>query len=384
MKEMIYLDNAATTFPKSENVYNIMDWIARNRCVNAGRGGYKWAREATKLIDDTRNELLKLLQISTQRDVIFTPSATLALNQIIFGLEWDQFKNIYVTPFEHNAIMRPLHKISEMYGIKIHIIPFIQESWELDTVQLEKDFSINNPDYIFMSHMSNVTGYILPCEQVIEMAYKYKSVNIIDCSQSLGTIPISKSVLEADFLVFAGHKSLYGPMGIGGFIAKKDNQLNNVILGGTGTESLNLDMPKSGTSRYEVASYNIQAIAGLLEAIKWIEEQGTAIYEHKKELTNYLINELKNNSCVTVYLPEDMDRHCGIVSFTADEWNADDIGLVLDEDFDIAVRTGYHCSPLIHDFIGTREYLGTVRVSLGFFNTKDDIDKLIKAINEIL
>ena len=162
--------------------------------------------------------------------------------------------------------MRPLHKIAKQHGATIHVIPFDKDTWKLDTTQLEKDFIINNPDYIFMSHMSNVTGYILPCEEIMELSQKYESTSVVDCSQSLGTIPIHEKVLDANFLVFAGHKSLYGPMGIGGFISDGKVDLQSVIVGGTGSDSLNLDMPESGSARYEAASYNIQAIAGLNEA----------------------------------------------------------------------------------------------------------------------
>nr|WP_302595616.1 aminotransferase class V-fold PLP-dependent enzyme [uncultured Cellulosilyticum sp.] len=385
MNKMIYLDNAATTFPKSERVYDAMDWFNRNQCVNAGRGGYRLAREATKLIDETKESLLSLLNLPLNRQVIFTPSATIALNQIIFGLEWNQLKNIYVTPFEHNAIMRPLHKIASTYDIKIRIIPFNKATWEIDVDQMQKDFAINNPDYIFMSHMSNVTGYILPCEKVLDASAQYSPTTVIDCSQSLGTVPIKKEILDADFLVFAGHKSLYGPMGIGGFISKEKISLEPVILGGTGTESLNLEMPKAGASRYEAASYNIQAIAGLNESIRWIREEGiTNIYKHKKVLTEMLINVLREKEEIKLYLPDDLEKHCNIVSFNLSDWKSEDLGIVLDEDFNIAVRTGYHCSPLVHDFLDTKNLLGTVRVSVGYFNNNEDIDKLIQAIQELI
>lgn len=385
MDKMIYLDNAATTFPKSERVYDAMDWLNRNQCVNAGRGGYRLAREATKLIDETKESLLSLLNLPLNRQVIFTPSATIALNQIIFGLEWNQLKNIYVTPFEHNAIMRPLHKIATTYDIKIRIIPFNKETWEVDMDQMQKDFAINNPDYIFMSHMSNVTGYILPCEKILEASTQYSPTTIIDCSQSLGTVPIKKEILDADFLVFAGHKSLYGPMGIGGFISRECIQLEPVILGGTGTESLNLEMPKTGAGRYEAASYNIQAIAGLNAAIKWIKAEGIEnIHEHKKMLTEQFIDALRGKDEIKLYLPQNLQNHCNIISFNLDDWKSEDLGMVLDEDFNIAVRTGYHCSPLVHEFIGTKEALGTVRVGIGYFNTEEDIGNVLRAIDEIM
>lgn len=382
---MIYLDNAATTFPKNECVYERMDQFMRYECVNAGRGGYRLAKKATGLIDETKQKLLNLAGAEGNREVVFTPSATIALNQIIFGLSWNKYKNVYVTPFEHNAIMRPLHKVASRYGVTIHTIPFDRETWELDQEQLKRVFMINNPDYIFMSHMSNVTGYILPCEQVIEIASQYKPIISIDCSQSMGIVPTDNIVHKADFLIFAGHKSLYGPLGVGGYIGNPDIELETVIVGGTGSDSLNLDMPQKGTSRYEAASFNMPAIAGLNESIKWItREQSDSICKRKKQLTNLLISKLKEIQQIKMYLPSNLDRHNSIVSFNILGWHPADVGLVLSEDFSIAVRTGYHCSPLVHDFIGTRETLGTVRISLGYFNTEEEIFSLVKAINELL
>ena len=384
MEKLIYLDNAATTFPKSDKVYEVMDQFLRTGCVNAGRGSYKLAREATKLIDETKQNLLRLTGLPQSRQVIFSPSATIALNQIIFGLEWNQFTNVYVTPFEHNAIMRPLQQICDAYNAKLHIIPFNTENWELDFNKLEYQFAVANPDYIFMSHVSNVTGFILPCDQIIKCAKKYDTTYILDSSQALSTIPMSEQLLECDFIVFAGHKSLYGPMGIGGFISKDANKLKPVILGGTGTDSLNLEMPATGASRYEAATYNVQAVAGLHAAIEWLEQEQTNIYKHEKDLTKYLINRLKQIPEIQLYLPANLENHCGIVSFNIQGWLAEELGTVLDEDFNIAVRTGYHCAPLVHDFISTRDKLGTVRVSIGYFNCEEEINQLVEAINELI
>lgn len=382
---MIYLDNAATTFPKSEEVYNRINKALRSQGVNAGRGGYKLARQATDLMDETRKKLLQLLDILPIRNVVFTPSATIALNQIISGLEWSSLKNVYVTPFEHNAIMRPLQNICDKYGVKINTIPFHKDTWKVNVEELEHLFAINKPDYIFMSHMSNVTGYILPCEKIIETSKKYDPQIIVDCAQSLGSIPIHPQIVEeSDYIVFAGHKSLYGPMGVGGFITKDTTKLEPYIFGGTGSDSLNLYMPESGVDRYEAGSHNIIAIAGLSEAINWIHAKKKEIYEHKKELTTYLIGKLEEIDEVEIYLPENLEHHVGVISFNIEGWQSEEVGKVLDEDFDIAVRTGYHCAPFVHDFIETKDKLGTVRASLGYFNTKSDVDKLINAICELI
>ena len=384
MKNTIYLDNAATTFPKPNNVYEDMDMFYRNFGVNAGRSSYKLAREASKLISETRNKLAALVNYEHEEKIIFAPSATIALNQIIYGLEWNENKTVYVTPFEHNAIMRPLNHIKEKFNIKIEVIPFDPETFKIDNAALNLKFSRSYPDFIFMSHVSNVTGFILPIDEIIEISSKYNPVVILDCSQSMGLIPIDLEKLKADYLVFAGHKTLYGPFGIGGFIDNSKVKLKEVIIGGTGSDSLNLSMPDIYPGKYEAASPNILSIAGLHSAIKWINDIGQDNIKKKEvKLTKALIMGLKGIDQMKMYLPKDLNNHVGIVSFNLKDYNPNELGQILDQDFNIAVRTGYHCAPIIHDLIDTKKKGGTVRISLGYFNTEDEVDYLVKSLKEI-
>lgn len=385
MSELVYFDNAATTFPKPEEVYRVMDNANRNLSVNAGRGSYSLARQATKLIEDTRKNLAELINLTAFNNVVLTTSATMALNQIILGSTWDEYKNVYVTPFEHNAVMRPLNFIKQKYNIKIFEIPFDSETFELNVDKLKYDFSRNAPDYIFTTHISNVAGYIIPVEAIADIAKPYSPIITVDCSQSMGLLPIDCIKSSVDYLVFAGHKSLYGPFGVGGFIDVKGKMiLNDVILGGTGSDSLNLGMPESLPYKYESASYNIQAIAGLNAALNWINNEGIQnIYLKEKMLTSRLIEGLIESKGIKVYLPSDMEKVTSIVSFNLNNFNANDVGMILDEDFNIAVRTGYHCAPLIHNFIDTIKTGGTVRVSVGCFNTERQVDYLLKCLREI-
>ncbi|MBW9150282.1 aminotransferase class V-fold PLP-dependent enzyme [Clostridium sp. CM028] len=384
MEKTIYLDNAATTFPKPNKVYEYMDMYYRGFGVNAGRSSYKLAREASNLIIETRNKLASLVNYDRVEKVIFTPSATIALNQIISGLEWNESKTVYVTPFEHNAVMRPLEYIKEKFNIKIEIMPFDSVTFEVDIVELNLMFSRNFPDFIFMSHISNVTGFILPVQEIIEASEKYDSIIILDCSQSMGLIPIDVKKIKADYFVFAGHKTLYGPFGIGGFIDNSRVELSEVIIGGTGSDSLNLKMPDVYPGKYEAASPNILSIAGLHSALEWINHIGIDnIREKEDKLTKALIEGLKGIDEVKMYLPGNLNNHVGIVSFTIENYKPDELGQIFDQDFNIAVRTGYHCAPIIHNFIETENIGGTVRISLGYFNTEAEIDCLIKALNEI-
>lgn len=384
MGKTIYFDNAATTFPKPNKVYEDMDRNYRSIGVNAGRSSYKLAREASNLISETRKKLAALVNYDKEEKVIFSSSATIALNQIIGGLDWNENKTVYVTPFEHNAIMRPLNYIKDKFKINIEIIPFDPVTFELDIAELNLKFSRNFPDFIFMSHVSNVTGFILPVEEIIQASEEYNSVVVLDCSQSMGLIHIDVKKINADYLVFAGHKTLYGPFGIGGFIDNSKVKLSEVITGGTGSDSLNFSMPDIYPGRYEAASPNILSIAGLHSALDWINDVGIdTIREKEIKLTKELIERLKDVYEVKMYLPQNLGNHVGIVSFNLEGYNPNELGQILDQDFNIAVRTGYHCAPLIHDFLNTVDRNGTVRLSLGYFNSDEEVEYLIKCLNEL-
>lgn len=384
MKETVYLDNAATTFPKPECVYEKMDKFYRNYGVNAGRSSYKMAKVANDIIVDTRNKISELIGFNNPDRIIFTPSETIALNQIIGGLNWDEYKTAYVTPFEHNAVMRPLNYIKEKYNIKIEVIPFDPVTFELDIDALKMMFSRNYPDYVFMSQVSNVTGFILPIEEIIDAASQYKAITIIDCAQSMGLLPIDINKIKADFMVFAGHKTLYGPFGIAGYIDNSKISLKEVITGGNGSDSLNLFMGDQFPTKYEAGSPNIQAIAGLNAALEWLNVTGLEAIRNKEfALTEMLVKGLKGIYGIELYIPQSKDKHIGIVSFNLKDYNPNELGQVLDEDLNIAVRTGYHCAPLIHSFLNSESKGGTVRISLGYFNSENDVEYLIDSLKEL-
>ncbi|MDD5936768.1 MAG: aminotransferase class V-fold PLP-dependent enzyme [Clostridiales bacterium] len=383
MDKTIYLDNAATTFPKPETVYKKMDETNRNGCVNAGRGGYHLARQATALIDDTKKRIIELVSLVDSSKVVFTPSVTIAMNQILQGIPWKTGDVLYVTPFEHNAVARTAALCSKKYGIEIVEIPLDINTLSIDIEMLKMMFIQKQPRCICINHVSNVLGTIQPYEEIATEAKRYNAITILDAAQSLGLIDIDLNRSNIDFLAFAGHKTLYGPFGVGGFIINSETELMEVIVGGTGSDSLKLDMPKQIPGRYESSSPNIVAIAGLNEALKWRKDV-TDVLEKEQNLTKYLIAKLAEIPEVKVYLPENLENHVGIVSFNVQGYKSEDIGMILDMDFGIAVRTGYHCAPYIHKWIKDEEYAGTVRVSVSYFNTMRDIDEFIEAVNSIL
>ncbi len=375
---MIYLDNAATTFPKPEEVYFALDKANRS-AVNTGRGSYKIAREKTKIMDDVRKKLLDINKINNGF-VVFTPSATVALNAIISGIDYSNGDNIYISPFEHNSVIRVLEQMKNKYNLNIQTIPFDKKTWELDSEKLKNMFAVKKPKVVIISHVSNVTGYILPYKEIFEMSKKYNSINIIDASQSFGIIPIEHHN-SIDYIVFAGHKSLYASFGVAGFIKMGQDNLKKYIFGGTGSDTMNPNMPDDGYGQYEAGSPNIVAIEGLNASIDWIRKND--IYIHEKELTDYLIQELEKINKVITFLPSRHDNIFGVVSFAIDGYTADEVGKILDDEFDICVRTGFHCAPFIHDFIGSIVYNGSVRVSLSYFSEKKDIDELINALKTL-
>lgn len=377
---MIYLDNAATTFPKPERVYDALEVANRELSFNAGRGSYKAARDASAVIDDTKKRLRSLLHATGYADVVFTPSVTHALNQVLNGLDLTRDSVIYVSPYEHNAVARTVHQLSVHFGASVEMIP-LTDDLQIDLEKAKYQFSMNTPSVVILNALSNVTGYVLPVTELFLMAKEYGAITVLDAAQAAGLIDLNMPTLNADILCFAGHKTLMGPFGIGGFLIKHGITLKKVLTGGTGSASLTLDMPEEAPGRYEASSTNVVAIAGLNASLK-----GLDIDKHRetvRELTEYLLNALSNVPSVNLMGAFDTDKTLGIISFVVEGYQSDEVGTILDDEYDIAVRTGYHCAPYIHDYLGDKPYHGTIRIGIGQFNTKEDIDALIKALESL-
>ena len=370
---MIYFDNAATTFPKPDCVYESVGFAMKNYAFNAGRGSYSAAQSTFKMIEETREKIASLSGCNGN-DVVFCPSATNAINSIIVGLNLSEKDYVYVSPFEHNAIIRTL----KFYNVNIIVIPFDKLTWKVDYNKLNDLFVLNKPTAVMLSHISNVTGFLLPYEEIFTLAKKYGSVNILDAAQSYGVKKVNTNSL--DFIVFAGHKSLYALFGIAGYINVNKISLLNTIIGGTGSDSLNEKMPDEMPFKYEAGSPNSIAIYSLNKSIDFLKVNNIEKIESK--MVQYFIEKAKKVSKIKIYLPENYISS-GIVSFNIEGYTSDEVGTILSEEFDICVRTGYHCAPYIHDLISSKEYLGTVRVSFGAFNTIEEVDILVSALAEL-
>ena len=233
---MIYLDNSATTFPKPEEVYKALDYANRNLAFNSGRGAYKASANATNIINQTREEIASFVKASAD-EVAFLSSATECLNLIINGLSLEEGDVVYISPFEHNAIVRPLYELKKEKNIEIILIPFDKKTWEPDFVKLKGMMALKKPKAVFVSQVSNVTGLMVNYQPIFEIAKQYGSVTVLDSAQAFGIV--NPDCHLVDFCIFAGHKSLYASFGIAGIIGKNFGALKVVKSGGNGSDSLN-------------------------------------------------------------------------------------------------------------------------------------------------
>ena len=388
---MIYLDNAATTYPKPEEVYEKMDMLTREMSVNAGRGSYELARKATDVINGTRAKIAEFFGAEDVNDVVFTSSATEAANRVLLGYDFKENMTVYVSPYEHNAVMRTLEAVRKKTGIQIKLLATGNKGY-LDIEEIEYQFMCDEPDFVCINMASNVTGYILPFEKIAHMAKEYVAVVFADAAQAAGNIKINLKETDIDILIFAGHKSLYGLFGVGGFVTtsrifERDKKLNPVIFGGNGEDSLNLDLPETGISKYEVGSLNVPAIGALKYGIDSIETDFNEIRQHEDKMFRYMLEKIEKLDGIIVFQKpekeEEFENHIAVISAAFEKYASDDAGTILDGEYNIAVRTGYHCAPLIHDVIGSKKYGGTIRISIGRYTTKEDIDRLVYAFENM-
>lgn len=377
---MAYLDNAATTYPKPECVYAAMDMFYRTCGASVGRGISSEAESAANMIGETRSLIRSLLNCPN-KEVIFTPSATIALNMIIQGMISRGMKHFYISPLEHNAVVRTLHHFEENGSIQIHPL-IMNDNFDYDLERIHYQFQNIKPDMLIISHASNVTGVVSPIESIFRIAKKFDSVTLVDMAQTAGLIDCDLGSNDFDFAVFAGHKTLYGPTGISGFVMKPDIHLPPVLFGGTGFESANLKMPEQLPEKYEMGTFNCVGIAGLQASLRWCLEQGVAhLYEHEVSNRARLLNILNKFDFIKVVGNNPAHKYVGIVSFLIDGISSDSAGEIFKR-LGITVRTGLQCAPLAHKFIGTYP-AGTIRVSTSYYTSDDDFNEFEQALEYI-
>ena len=377
---MAYFDNAATTFPKPECVYDALDQFNRNLAMNVNRGQYEQSIKAGQIVNETRNMILQLFHAEGSHKVVFTPSATIALNVVLQGLDFYGKKNVYISPFEHNAVLRPLHYLKEKFDFEIIELSVNREKMEYDIEAIKYQFQDKKPDFVIVSHASNVCGIIAPLKELFSLSKQKGAITITDMSQTCGLIEVDLREVQADFIVFAGHKTLYSSLGVGGFLIKNGFNLEPSIYGGTGVMSALAKQPDTIPEKFEVGSLNTPSVASLYYSLNWlfstkIEQIRLKEEENRQKL--YKILQKYDNIKICGYA----NQGVGIISCIFDGLSPDNVEDILARN-NIAVRTGLHCSPNAHKFLGTFP-AGTVRFSISYFTTDKDFEELRKVLDYI-
>ena len=379
----IYLDNAATTFPKPESVYQAVDQTLRQLGVNPGRGSYRLAMEASRIIFEVREAVADFFQIADSSRVVFTTNATEAINMALFGL-LQPGDRVVTSSMEHNAVRRPLHALSAR-GVDVVRVP-ADSIGQVSPTAIREAASAGGRKtrMVVLSHCSNVTGTIQPIEEIGSWCRREGILFLVDAAQSAGLLPIDVQSMGIDLLAAPGHKSLMGPPGTGLLYVADGLQPAPLFFGGTGGNSLSPLMPEELPERLESGTLNTPGLAGLWAGIGYVREQGLErIQNHKVGLLDHLLHGLHSLPGIRIYGPAMAERHGGAVSFTVENRDLAEIGYLLDDKYEICVRTGLHCAADAHRTIGTLPS-GTIRVSPGLFNTQADIEVLLKALETII
>ena len=379
MSEIIYLDNGATSFPKPEEVYTTMDTFYRNYGVNPGRSGYELAVEAGAVVDDTRKLLTEFFNGTDPSHLCFSYNSTDALNLVIFGMLRPGDHAISTT-LEHNSVLRPLYHLSQE-GVEVDYVSFDRAGF-VDPDDVRKMFKPNTR-LVIINHASNVIGTIQPIREIGQYCREAGIPFAIDASQSAGKIPIDMEEQFLDIVIFTGHKSLLGPVGIGGLYVRDVVEIRHTRVGGSGILSALRTHVEEYPYRLESGTINTVGVAGLQAGLKWVLEEGLDnIHAREMKLASMLRDGLSEIDGVTLYCLDDLTDHIAVLTFNIDGMEAEDVGAMIDLDHDIACRTGLHCAPLVHDQLGTTEIRGAVRFSIGPFNTEEHILTAIEATRE--
>ncbi len=378
----VYLDNGSTSFPKpkivSDSIYNYLTNIGGN----PGRSNHSNALEANRSVYIAREKICNFFNYDKSENVIFTNNITSSLNILLNGII-KSGDHVITSSMEHNSVIRPLYNLKNILDIDLDIVQ--ANALGIIDVNNIKNLIKPNTKLIVITHASNVTGSIQPIKEIGEVCKKHGIFFILDSAQSAGILDINFKELSLNALAFTGHKSLLGPQGIGGFII--DDKLNEIcnplVLGGTGSLSHSLIQPDFLPDKFESGTLNLPGIVGLYEAIKFIESEGlNTIYEHNSYLRSYLIAGILNmpNYKISGVLDKKYSTSC--ISITHSKLDVSELSYILESDFNINNRSGLHCAPLAHKTIGTFPN-GTVRLSLGYFNTVEEIKYTIDSLNKI-
>ncbi|MEW9699620.1 aminotransferase class V-fold PLP-dependent enzyme [Paenibacillus sp. SI8] len=380
MKDILYFDQAASSWPKPPAVMEAMMICMQQYAANPGRGSHQMAVQASRILFETRKNLARLFHIKNPNDISFALNTTHALNQAIKGFvrEGD---HVICTNIEHNSVRRPLEYLKATANVELTYIRHDAQG-KMELTDLEHAFQ-NNTTLLVVNHSSNLLGTIMPIAEIGEICRRRGVKLLVDAAQSAGVLPIHVEAMNIDMLAFPGHKGLLGPQGTGGLYIHPDLDLDPLLHGGTGSQSEAVQQPTVRPDRYEAGTQNTVGIAGLNEGVKFVlSETVEKIHEKEWRQTQVLMEGLMEIEGVTVLGPSLGQNRTGIVSFNIDRADSSEVAFILDQSFQIAVRAGYHCTPLAHEAAGTLE-TGAVRTSIGYFTKDDEIKALIEAVKEI-
>ena len=382
MENLIYLENAATSYPKPDEVYTFMDSFYRSFGVNPGRSGYDLCMETGALVDTTRKMLADFFNGNDSNRLCFSYNSTDALNLIIFGM-LKQGDHAITTTLEHNSVLRPLYHQNKFNGVEVDYIPFDTNGF-VDPDDFKKKIKASTR-LVIVNHCSNVIGTVQPVEAIGRICREYGVPFALDASQSAGKVPIDIEQHHIDIVAFTGHKSLLGPTGIGGLYVREGIDIRHTRAGGTGVRSAHRLHLDEYPYRLEYGTGNVMGIAGLHAGLKWIKERGIDKIGHDEmKLTRMLRDGLSELDDVSLYCQDDLTDHISVMSFNIGKMESLNAGTLLDGEYNIACRTGLHCAPLVHEQLGTAQIGGSVRMSIGPFNTEDHIKAAIEAVGEIV
>jgi len=380
MERIIYFDNAATSWPKPVNVYRRMDEFIRKWGANPGRAGHRMAIGAERIIEETRYQIARFFGIQDYRRVIFTLNCTDSLNIGIKGL-LRKGDHVITTYLEHNSVSRPLEGLVKKGLISVTRVRHNEEGF----VNLEELSQAFTPQtrLVVVVHGSNVIGSLQPVREIGKIVRGKGAILMVDAAQTAGVIPIDVERDNVDLLAFPGHKALFGPPGTGGLYVGPKVGLQPWREGGSGVDSESELQPEELPFKLEGGTINTVGVAGLEAGIAFIQKEGIEkIRQHEMELTQYLLQKLSEMKKVRIYGSRDGEMRIGTVSFNIEGLSPAEVGAILDESFGIACRTGLHCAPYTHRKLGTFPE-GTVRFSLGYFNTREEIDFAINSLAQI-
>jgi cysteine desulfurase/selenocysteine lyase len=376
---MIYFDNAATSWPKPPTVAAAIAECLSEAGGNPARSGHRMSIAAAHIIENAREALADLLGTDDPAQIIFTHNATHALNIALYGL-LRPGDHVVTTSLEHNSVMRPLRHL-ESLGVEVTVVPANADA----TVEVEPMRRALRPNtrLLVTTHASNVTGTLIPMDELAALAKQNAISYLVDASQTCGAVPIDVQRLGVDLLAFSGHKGLLGPTGTGGLYVRDGIAPTPLMRGGTGSDSAHEIQPEFLPDALESGTLNVAGIAGLKAALEFVSDIGIpAIQAHERELVEHFLSGVAKVPGVVVYGASDPNLRCGVVSFNVTGAVPSEIGLILDQSFGIMARTGLHCAPSAHRTLGTFP-TGAVRFSFGWFNTLAEVDSAIEALTQI-